>query len=451
VTGEARRLAPGRSWLTACALLSSLAIVRPSEAGMSNVPCERPFVYDAAVNVVVLPYESAPGIGSSPELGGRLAGLLQLEALRAIAKFGSVGAVHVAGTRCDPDVVVQKLLGQQPGAEATLRPGNGLVLVWGRLYSHAGSLYVQTFCRLLRSGVEETLDLVAGGQRFSGRLSAQAFACAPRKVTAADLANFERQFYRSTIVRTTPAESASGAPIPPEPVPYWVTEVQQDWMKIESARGEIRGWVRLSGERDPWSLGRWLPELSYVEGMVGYLRHRIATRRREPAPAAWIDAVTRALTEYERSLQPGPETTEGRPLTPSWRTALASAAQLQLRGVLLAGKLEATAQDRAEALSLFERAQTVIPDDADARNLVAMMQMSRALEGGAAGAAVKSTATDLLRALGSDPGNPRLLGNLESAYQVLMAQPGSASSLTAQERQEVTDRLAAIRQIRSRR
>ena len=91
-------------------------------AGAQNIPCSRPFIFQgAAVNVVVLPYTSAPGLATAGGIGDSLSGLLQLEVLRAIAKFGSVGAVQMVGSAadCDPDLVVAKLLGRTPGAAAT--------------------------------------------------------------------------------------------------------------------------------------------------------------------------------------------------------------------------------------------------------------------------------------------------------------------------------------------
>lgn len=443
-----------RRCLAAGAVVASLAAgASPAGAGVANVPCRTPFVFrDAAVNVVVLPYESAAEIGSSAGLGTRLAGLLQLQALRSIAKLGSVGAVQMVGGDCDADLVVDRLLGKQPGAEATLRPGNGLVVVWGRLYSREGSVFLQTYCRFLRAGLDERLELMAGGRPFSGQLSAQAFACAPRKVTTEDLRSFEQQFYRSMVVRQEPDEKASGTPMPPEPVPYWITDVRQDWMRIDSQRGGLRGWVRLSGEHDPWSLARWMPELAYVEGIAGYLRYRISAKESGRAAASWIDEVDRALAEYERSLEPPPGAPAATGLRPAgWRTAVASAVQLQLRGMLSATKVDATAADRDAALDLFDRARALVPHDGNARNLAAMMRLSRALDGADGGVSAKATAEELLQALGTDPANPLLLDNLESAYEVLLAQPGTPASLTGRERQDVSERLATIQRMQSRR
>jgi hypothetical protein len=440
------------AWRLRACLVAAIVASAPglAEAGAQNIPCRQPFIFrDAAVNVVVLPYESAPGLPTAGGIGERLAGLMQLEVLRSIAKFGSVGAVQMVGSAadCDPDLVIGKLLGRLPGAPTTLRPGHGLVVVWGRFYNEGGNVFVQTFCRLIRAGADETFELVAGGRPFSAQISAQAFACAPRKVTVPDLKNFEEQFLRSTIVRATPQDSASGTPMPSAPQPYWISDTQGDWMKIAS-QGGLQGWIRLSGARDAWSLARWLPELTYIEGMAGYLRSRIAAKQSSPVRVEWLENAARALAEYEKSLdtQPAADTAP----RSGWRTALAAAVQLQLRGILATLKPQASADDRAAALGLFERAATTIPHDGNARNLVAVMRLSQALGSSDPGPALKEAADDLLRALGADPANPRLLANLQGAYEALLAQSGTATPLlTDDERRAITERLGAIKQVRS--
>ena len=425
---------------------------RPSEAGVQNIPCRRPFVFQAAaVNVVVLPYQSAPGLTAAGDLGEHLAGLLQLEVLRAIAKFGSVGAVQMVGSEadCDPELVVAKLLGRTPGAAATVRKGNGLVVVWGRFYREGGNVFVQTFCRFLRSGVSETLEITAAGRPFAGQISGQAFACAPRKVTVADLANFEQQFRRSTIVRQTPQETAGGSPMSQGPLPYWISDTQGDWMKIASQDGPVGV---DSSERlgtDSWSLVRWLPELTYIEGMVGYLRTRIAAQQAGVVRTEWIESSARALSDYDSAAQV--PAGDGGPPAPGWRTGLSAAVQLQLRGIMTATRPRAGAEDYTAALQLFERAAALLPQDGSARNLAAMMQLSIALSSRQPGSSPMLAADSLLQALSADPGNTLLLANLENAYEVLLApQAGGAAALTDDERRAVTERLATIKKIRAR-
>ena len=434
-----------------CALVAIATVLpSPTEAGVQNIPCRRPFVFEAAaVNVVVLPYQSAPGLTPAGDLGEHLAGLLQLEVLRAIAKFGSVGAVQMVGSEadCDPELVVAKLLGRTPGAAATVRKGNGLVVVWGRFYRDGGDVFVQTFCRFLRSGISETLEISAAGRPFAGQISGQAFACAPRKVTVADLANFEQQFRRSTIVRQTPQETAGGSPMPQGPLPYWISDTQGDWMKIASQDG-LAGWIRLSGRGDSWSLVRWLPELTYIEGMVGYLRTRIAAQPAGVVRAEWLENSARALSDYDAAAQV--PSGNGGPPAPGWRTGLSAAVQLQLRGIMAAMKPRAGADDYTAALQLFERAAALLPQDGSARNLAAMMQLSIALTARQPGLSPMLAADNLLQALSADPGNRLLLANLENVYEVLLApQAAGATALTDDERRTVTERLATIKKIRA--
>jgi hypothetical protein len=454
ITGLCTRARHRRAWgVVAPALLALvLCAAALAEAGAGNIPCTRPFVFSAAaVNVVVLPYESAPQLGASGGLGEQLAGLMQLEVLRSIAKYGSVGAVQMVGTAndCQPDLVIAKLLGQSRGAAATVRKGHGLVVVWGRIYSDRGDVFVQTFSRILRSGIDDSFDLTVGGQQFSAQLSAHAFACAPRKVTVGDLRNFEEQFARSTIVRTTPDERASGTPLPARPIPYWISDTKEGWMRIDAREEGARGWIRLSGPRDSWSLVRWLPELTYVEGMVGYLRARIAAQQSTPVRDAWIEDATRALVEYERSLAPQPASAGG-PAVASWRTTLAEAVQLQMRGILAVTKPQTTTEDRVAAMRLFDRAADVVPHDANARNLALVMRLSLALDSNQPGISPKQTADDLFQALGSDPGNARLLANLTSAYEALLGRSSTTTPvLTDDERRVVGERLTAIKQVRA--
>jgi hypothetical protein len=429
-------------------LIVAIVICAPgvAEAGVQGIPCRSPFVFQtAAVNVVVLPYEAAQTVTTVGGLGDKLSSLLQMEILRSIAKFGSVGAVQMTGssTDCNPDLVVAKLLGRTPGAKATLGKGQGLVVVWGRFYSQGGDVFVQTFCRFFRNGVEETFDVSVNGRRFSAPISAPAFACASWKVTVADLENFEAQFRRSTLLHSTPQDGSPGSQMPSQ-APYWISDTQGDWMKITIQNG-TSGWIHLSGARDSWSLTRWLPELKYIEGLAGYLRARVSAAQSVPVRAEWIGSANQALMEYEASADALAKA--GR--SNSQRTALAGAVETQLRGILSTLRPDSTADDRATALRLFERAETMLPSDGNARNLRAVAQLSL-ISTGYPGLSLKQTAQDLLQALGADPGNSGLLASLEGAYELLLAAPRTGpATLTDAERGEITERLAAIKEIRS--
>jgi hypothetical protein len=63
---------------------------------------------------------------------------------------------------------------------------------------------------------------------------------------------------------------------------------------------------------------------------------------------------------------------------------------------------------------------------------------------------LKQIANDLLQALGADPGNTGLLASLEGAYELLLEAPKTgAVTLNSDERLEVGQRLAAIKEIRA--
>lgn len=420
-----------------------------AEAGVQGVPCRQPFIFkDAAVNVVVLPYESVPGLPSSGDLGTKLSALIQMETLRSIARFGSVGAVQMIGTpdECNPDLVVARLLGRTPGATAALQKGRGLIVVWGRFFSRDGTVFVQTFCRLLRGGSDETLDVTVKEHRFSAQISAQAFACPPRKVTMADLQNFEESFHQAMVLHDRPDLTSSGGSLPRESMPYWITATQGDWMQIKAREG-LEGWVRLGGAADAWSLVRWLPELKFVEGMAGYLRTRVEVPQAPAVRPEWSDSATRALREYEAASGRQPAVAADAEYS-TLPNALANAVQLQLRGIMMASKPNAESADSAAALSLFERAETLLPHDGHARNLAAIMRLAVGGETPSSDL-VKQTAADLLQALSAEPGNTRLLANLQSAYEILLAPTEGSTVLTEPERSEFTDRLATIKQIRA--
>ena len=189
-----------------------LLIALPSSAHAIafSAPCDAPYVFsNAAVNVVVLPYSQPAAFKETlTKSGEQLAALVQLESMLAIAKYGSIGLVQLVGDPregCTPDEVLPKLLGQKDGAMEALRPGGGLVLVWGRIYESGADLFVQSFIRFVRRGVNETIDIPVANRTLRGQLTSQAFACTPRRIAVRDL---EDAFVRDQEVRARLVEDA---------------------------------------------------------------------------------------------------------------------------------------------------------------------------------------------------------------------------------------------------
>lgn len=421
-----------------------------AEAGANNVPCADPFVFrDAAVNVVVLPYHTT--VSGTPERTGEgLATLVQLELLRAIAPFGSVGAVQLQGPReeCQPDRVLTRVLPR-------MIAGHGLVLVWGRVFEQDGAIYVQTYCRFLRKGVDERVDVAIGGETFVGRPSAPAFAYDPRRITHDELAGVERGFTSATRVFDRPGDAAAAQTLPSlRPVSYAVTEIQGDWMRIQPDRGGPAGWIKARGAREDWALERLMPELTVIEAVVGYLRYRVA-QAATGADDRVMQAALRAFKSYS-DRQPTSSASASVPgaAQPSAQTgaALSEAVQWQLRGVLVLAQPDASRDALVSARNWFARAVALVPWSADAHNLEVMARLVLAHRYREAGLDLASAPAVLLNALGAEPENALVLANLERMYTLLlgdaMTRVPDWSPLTADERQAIESRRHAIRELR---
>jgi hypothetical protein len=441
-------------------LVSALLLLLPAlaSAGAQNIPCREPFVFSgAAVNVVVLPYAYSVPAADSADTGRQLSVLVQLETLRAIARFGSVGAVQLVGSaeECAPEAVLAKLLGQQGGASAQVTPGHGLVLVWGRVYQEDEDIYVQTFVRFLRRGVdEEAIEIPLGDRRLAGKLSAQAFACPPRRITVGDLLNVQEQFARSARLHDRPDRGAPGREISQDaPVPYWVSDIRGEWMHIEGSHGGPRGWILAGTSREDWALGKRMPELSYIQGIVGYLRNRVAPGTTQTAAsAASLRSADDALRDYvgwsrEREGGAG-DPPEGVPPA----TALAEAVQMQLRGVIRLLGPDVSTAEVTTAWRLFEQAAGLVPYSADAKNLEIVARLLLAYGHRQQGVRSREAAGELMTALGAEPGNATVLRNLETVHELLLAaeQPPATGPMPAAEREKLQQQLETIRVIRKR-
>jgi hypothetical protein len=424
-----------------------------AEAGANNVPCANPFIFrDAAVNVVVLPYHTT--VPGTPEgAGERLATLVQLELLRAIAPFGSVGAVQLQGPReeCQPDRVLTRVL-------ARMTAGHGLVLVWGRVFEQEGAVHVQTYCRFLRKGADERVDVEIGGETFVGRPSAPAFAYDARRITRDELASVERGFTSATRVFDRPGEGAAAQSLPTfRPVSYLITDIQGDWMRIQPDRGGPSGWIKARGAREDWALERLMPELTVIEAVVGYLRYRVA-QATTGADDRVLQAALRAFKSYsdrQPSQLPGQS-----PKSPSQSqqpqmgsgAALSEAVQWQLRGLLVLAQPEPSRDALVSARKWFARAVGLVPWSADAHNLEVMARLALAHRYRETGLDLANAPAALLNALGAEPENALVLANLERIYTLLlgdaMTRVPDWSPLTADERQAIESRRHAIRELR---
>lgn len=445
-----------RRWVLAA--LGILTFAGGAIAGGINVPCSTPMVFPGAdVNVVVLPYGVPPELGAaSEEIGREMATLVQQELLLAIAKFGSVGAVQLRRDQpraCTPEMVVSRLLGQQPGATDVVRPGRGLVLVWGRVFRERDTLLLQTYVRFLRRDAAEAVEVPLGGQTFTARLGAQAFACVPRRIAMSDLESIRQQFARTRVIHQEPNEQSSGYPIPrDDPFPYWVQAAQGDWLRIQSKDGGPSGWILARVDRAEWSLRARMPELSFVEGITGYLRFRVALAEGRKPSTGLLDAAAAAMTAYQREWRNAALVVE----TGSAAAGRAGGQPLaigvpgQVLALMALVRPETTGAAAQAALGQMDRALALLPHSSDAWNLKTILQLKSASAPGAALSSAPLLA-EMQAALGAEPDNAAALANLRSLCRLLLGAPErlppGLAPISADERAALQQQLDALQGI----
>ncbi len=413
-----------------------------AHAGMLNVPCSAPFVFrGAAVNVMVMPFTMPDKRSAAADL---LAQLVQRETLRSIAKFSSVASVQLRQTgspSCEPEEVRAKVLGERGGARATVEPGRGVVMVWGRIVESGDTLYSQVFVDFFRRGGVERLELPLADGRLVGPLSAQGFAGPHRRIDRAVLAKINDFAARNNVVYESADEKSAKTTIPLDvPFYYYVTEIRGDWMRIatftpdnappsqiqpgQSVFGK-RQWMRAVAAEPDWTLRKVLPEMAFVEGAVGYLVLR-DVRSASLAPAArtaMLAATTRALDEWQQNLRRNVLERELEVFDERYAVAASVASEMQ--GVLRLSAPERSAADLRLAREKFAASSRLQPGNPDARNLALMSDLALAARSGEEAEPPLRAAEALLATLGIAPGNASVQANLRLTYRWLLGQAGA--------------------------
>jgi hypothetical protein len=447
---------PGRLALYA---LTLLLLPTHSWAIEIAVPCARPSVFSAAaVNVVVMPYSVPPALRTSSAVGAQLAGLVQLETVLSIAKYGSIGVTQLvgdAGDECTPEIVLDKLLGKQGGARETMRPGNGLILIWGRIFESGADLYLQSFVQFLRPGTTETVDVSVRDRTLKGTLSTQAFACAPRKIAIKDLEDIQRQFRSARLLYAQPNSSSRSVQIPDrgESLAFWVTDLRGDWVQLEpmdrgTNRKFERGWLQVRPTDAQWSLRAKMPELYFVEGVAGYLMARVRSDSQTIVGAA-LQGAESAITRYIESW--GANAVLGNDATTNG-TPLAVAVPRQLRGFVALLRGRGTDGGMAEARTHFERAAALASHSSDARNLVTITQVAQTFRQPVDAQPPRRFVDEVRALLGSDPSNAMVLANLGIIYDLVLASvPDAPASwtLSAAERDRLSRQRESLKRLKS--
>jgi tetratricopeptide (TPR) repeat protein len=419
--------------LAAC----TLAAAGTAGAGQ-RLPCEEARIFrGAAVNALVLPYRYETNVAFDPQrAGSRLAALVQKELLFSMLKYGSVGATELIATNrsCDaPDVIKRVTTGA-----GGLQPGQGLLVLWGRIYEEKNEIFVQTYVRFVRGAPREAIraEVRAGeGPPFAleASLPAQGAALAPRRLTQKDLSHIQYRAEQILVLYSAPNANAPAkrfSATAVEPLSYSVVGTQGEWMQIHSEITGERGWVRVRTDDRDWMLRRFLPELGYAEGIVGYLRLRATERWPLQSPPQRVyEWMRRAFADYEKAV--------GRDAAPQ-ATGLARS----LEGLIVWA--QPALGERAHAARLFREALEYLPSSSEARVLAAV---SAAGEGtaGSGREALARIDQGLLGAMAVNPASASALANLERLYEAAQHSP----ALSPYEPDELQERLESVRAARA--
>ncbi len=397
-----------RAW--AAAALLAFAAVRAHAGAMAT--CGDAFIFqEARVNVVVLPYDYfVPEHASFSKTGQGLSLLVQMNTLNAILKYEQVGAIALVRTSpndlsCQPDRVWKTLMSQAGGH------GNGVVMVWGRIFEDGPQIYEQTFVRFARGGKsEEKWSLTARDRAFDGVLSSQSTAFPAQTLSASDLERIASLISRYAVLRSAPDDTAPGRPLrddlakclgcvdPGRPLSYVIIGEKNGWQHIRNLTGE-EGWLKLDTGFGSGPLAAKMPEMSFIEGAVGFLQSRMVEGERRTTYARTADE---ALSKYVKNTE--------REEPPS-----ASVMATEMRALMAGARKDAEGADRAVAL--LGETLAISPADAEAHNLLALAKLNR-------WAATKKPESqsqivqEFVSASVLDPSGSRALSNLKSLLEI---------------------------------
>jgi hypothetical protein len=427
-------------------------------AAAPHIPCRNPFVFsDAAVNVVVLPYDdTAVSEATSRNSGTQLALLIQMDALSHILRYGNVGAVQMeappgAGGDCNVNAVAAKLLAKEHGAQAQIQPEHGLVLVWGLMYEEDDDLYIQTYVRFLRRDISEDLVFSAGEYKFTAKPTSQAITFAPRHLSKRELDAIRATYAKSNVVHQQPNDSSPGEELHgvarcagcPEilPLGFMVIGQNGDWIRIrrQLPNGESReGWIhaRTNASQD-FEVDHRLPELSFIEGAVGYLRSR-------------VDAENKQEVSQERGRLAAQQFANFIALSDKDSESVAVAVAEQLSGIVHVLASKSYLEGLTGAQASFERARQLVPYSSDAITLSTATELNRAALAAASAnqpiaiSEPRLLAQRLAQASALAPASKEALANLSSFYKVALKAQQLGAPANRLERPEIEQQIQRI-------
>ncbi len=401
-------------------VVSALLLLGRAPAAVVNVDCRDPRIFPgAAVNTVILPYEYIGSQVSSERSAAaqRLGIILQRDILLSLLRYSSIATVQMinprgSSGRCDPDTIANQLLGRQGGASETVRPGNGLVLLWGVLYEEGDALYVRSFLRYIRNvPAGDEVNMQLGTFKFSAAVPLEAVAFPPVRMLTSDLLAIEQIFRQSSILRSSPGEDGSKSEIPFDPnfpFAYAVEEARDGWIRVRALRDGPSGWIHAAAQIGQSSLRTKMPELNFIVSAVGYLQALIAKASGRTADLTKNLGLSRqALSDFQNAgnQEDAPE-------------AAAAAKSLSARLWILGGSDASRWKSAVDDLDIAIKQN---PSDPSLRNFRAICRAWLVYHNSAPYSAA-GIAEDLKDAATQSP-DPRILDNLAALYRAMLTTP----------------------------
>jgi hypothetical protein len=426
VTGWKRRLA---------ALWAAVVVVAAQAQAGGITSCSEAFVFPGSdVNLVVLPYVLGGADesytlphGSSAilesEVGRDLAGLIQLDTLFSLSYPAGMAAIHLVpdGSPCSPTDIREKIT-------PMLMDGKGAVLLWGSVLEDDGDVYVQSYLEFFRKDRTETLSVevpVLGSKVvLTGAAPQIGLGFPPRILEEDDLRRVHEAAEEARQIWSGSSGGANIATIPTVPesgFAYYVKDVdfESGRMLVEPAEatGLEPGWVQA---RSDWPLREHLPELSFVDGVIGYLAARVIAEEQQEEHWAgdWTSRFERAQEQAGSAFSAFREATTASEVD-SFDARGAIAMSHVLRGMLymadprLSSVSEGSSRESlTAAVDEFSQGVEIVPYQSDTRNLLAI-SLSGIGE-------VTRAVGELREALSLEPSNVGAKGSLANIYRLLL-------------------------------
>ena len=406
-----------RVLLAAAVLVPFIGVSGVRAGGIAG--CDAPFVYGTAVNVYVLEDADKGASSDLQDIRKRLAWLAKLDVLFRDS-YGSLGVHFLAQPGfegiCTLDGVVERVTPMLPS-------GGAAVFIDQRVYREGERILVQSYLRFFRLTPGVAGEVVAVGPRgglpaLAELLPTQRLAFPPRQLTTEDLVAIEDGFGLASQLYLEPKLDSPSGEIqlsPDDPVPFRVTDVRPDgWMHVDAGenRSDFTGWLHADLALSDRLRGL-MPELDFVDGLVGYLTYLQARDDRFPdlADADEItDRAGRTLARFGERAQASEDGGMPPALAQVLRTAMVLENQEQVRAAVpgLLGAVQRTLPDSRlrDILGIARLAACCqrLPNADDALGKAARV------------VGLSGSLNDFQAALAIDPGNSWALANLEAAY-----------------------------------